>query len=97
MLDPASEAGKELVEYVKLFLDHMVPARLGLLLVLQDNREVGVAMCRGFSYLLVHESPRHAFTWLYEVVVVGGMLALWPHQNLILYCCRFKVHQNWTV
>ena len=69
MLDPASEEGKELVEYVKLFLDHMVPARLGLLLVPQelDNNEVGVALCRGFSYLTAHESPRHALTWLYKV------------------------------
>ena len=76
MLDPATEAGKELVEYVKLFLDHMVPARLGLLLVPLDNSEVGVAMCRGFNYLFVHESPRHAFTWLYTVVVVGRALVL---------------------
>lgn len=76
MLDPASEAGKELVEYVKLFLDHMVPARLGLLLVPRDNSEVGVAMCRGFSYLLVHESPRHAFNWLYKVEVIGRTLIL---------------------
>ena len=68
MLDPASEDGKELVEYVKLFLDHMVPARLGLLLVVRDNSEVGVALCRGFSYLLAHESQRRAFSWLYEVV-----------------------------
>lgn len=67
MLDPASEDGKELVEYVKLFLDHMVPARFGLLLVPRENTEVGVALCRGFSYLSVHDSPRRAMSWLYKV------------------------------
>ena len=68
VLDPTSEDGKELVEYVKLFLDHLVPARFGLLLVPQETSEVGVALCRGFSYLSVHESPRQALTWLYKVM-----------------------------
>lgn len=95
VLDPASEDGKELVEYVKLFLDHMVPARLGLLLVLRDNSGVGVALCRGFSYLLVHESPRRAFTWLYEVVVVKEHS---PCGLVDDHCYfRFKVHHIWTV
>ena len=67
MLDPASHEGKELVEYVKLFLDHMVPARLGLLMVPQENLEVGVALCQGFSYLSANESPRRALSWLYKV------------------------------
>ena len=69
VLDPASEDGKELVEYVKLFLDHLVPARFGLLLVPQETSEVGVALCRGFSYLSVHETPRKALTWLYKVMI----------------------------
>ena len=68
MLDPSSEEGKEMVEYVKLFLDHMVPARLGLLLVPQENLDVGVALCRGFSYLSTHESARRALSWLYKVI-----------------------------
>ena len=69
ILDPASEDGKELVEYVKLFLDHLVPARFGVLLVPEGSSDVGVALCRGFSYLSVHESPRQALTWLYKVML----------------------------
>lgn len=69
ILDPASEEGKELVEYVKLFLDHMVPARLGVLFVPQENTDVGVALCRGFGYLSVHVSARAALAWLYKVLL----------------------------
>lgn len=69
ILDPASEDGEELVEYVKLFLDHLVPARFGVLLVPEGSSEVGVALCRGFSYLSVHESPRQALTWIYKVML----------------------------
>ena len=90
VLDPASEDGKELVEYVKLFLDHLVPARFGLLLVPQETSEVGVALCRGFSYLSVHETPRQALKWLYKVMMVLTVYgSIWDFKFCYL---RFRVH-----
>lgn len=67
MFDPVTPEGAGLVEYVKLFLDHMVPARLGVLLVSQGEGQVGVAICRGFSYLVEHKGPREALRWLYKL------------------------------
>lgn len=84
VLDPASEEGKELVEYVKLFLDHLVPARFGVLLVPQENSEVGVALCRGFSYLSVHDTPRRALTWLYMVILVCERVSVCVKVNTLL-------------
>lgn len=77
MLDPSSEEGKEMIEYMKLFLDHMVPARLGLLLVPLENQDVGVALCRGFSYLSTHDSPRRALSWLYKVNQHSMTVCMW--------------------
>jgi len=45
--------------------------RLGVLLVVdpeEEGGEVGVALTRGFSYLLEHKSPREALKWLYQRV-----------------------------
>ena len=45
--------------------------RLGVLLVVdpeEEGGEVGVALTRGFSYLVEHKSPREALKWLYQRV-----------------------------
>ena len=70
MLDPLSASGVELVEYVKLFLDHMVPARLGLVLLPDPEDEVAVAVCRGFAYLSVQYSPKEGLRWLIKVNII---------------------------
>lgn len=67
MLDPWSASSVELVEYVKLFLEHMVPARLGLVLLPDPESEVGVAVCQGFAYLSVKYSPKEGLRWLVKV------------------------------
>ena len=67
MFDPMTSEGAELVEYIKLFLDHMVPARLGVLLVPRTMDEGGVAICRGFDYLVQHKNPREALKWLHKL------------------------------
>ena len=56
-----------MVEYVKLFLDHMVPARLGLVLLPEAENEGAVAVCQGFPYLSANESPREGLRWLVKV------------------------------
>ena len=89
-MDPTSEDGKELVEYVKLFLDHMVPARLGVLLVPQENTEVGVALCQGFSYLAVQESPRRALAWLYKVCCVLCVRVIRHHLSVSTYMAKIN-------
>lgn len=94
ILDPTSEDGKDLMEYVKLFLDHLVPARFGVLLAPQESSEVGVALCRGFSYLSVHESPRQALTWLYKVMLAPCVCQIYV---CFFFCYRrFRVHLQWT-
>lgn len=67
LLDPLSTAGVEMVEYTKLFLDHMVPARLGLVLVPDAENEGAVAVCQGFAFLSAKVSPREALRWLVKV------------------------------
>ena len=67
MLDPVSSDGAELLEYMQLFLDHNVPAQLGVLLVPQADSEVGVAVCQAFAYTVHALSPRQAFHWLVQV------------------------------
>ena len=67
MFDPVSTSGVEMVEYVKLFLDHLVPARFGLVLLPDPENEAAVAVCQGFSYLSINLSPREALRWLLKV------------------------------
>lgn len=67
MLDPLSTSGVEMLEYVKLFMDHLVPARLGLVLVPDPENEVAVAVCQGFAFLSVKYSPREGLRWLLKV------------------------------
>ena len=63
MVDPVTSEGRDLIEYMKLFLDHQVPARMGLLLLPSDD--VGATITHGFSQLT--KSPREAFKWLVKV------------------------------
>lgn len=56
-----------MVEYIKLFLDHMVPARLGLVVLPQADDEAAVAVCQGFSFLSVKVSPKEGLRWLIKV------------------------------
>ena len=67
MLDPLSPSGHELLEYVKLFLDHLIPARFGLLLVPDPQDEVGIAVCQGFSFIAAKISPREGLRWIIKV------------------------------
>lgn len=67
MLDPLSTSGVEMLEYVKLFLDHLVPARLGLVLLPDPENEVAVAVCQGFAFLSMKYSPREGLRWLLKV------------------------------
>lgn len=67
MLDPLSTAGVEMMEYLKLFLDHLVPARLGLLLVPDPKNAPAVSVCQGFAFLTVKSSPREGLRWLLKV------------------------------
>ena len=41
--------------------------RLGILLVSEEDNEVGVAISRGFYYIVEHHSAREALNWLLEV------------------------------
>jgi UDP-glucose:glycoprotein glucosyltransferase len=66
-LDPASMEGIELLEYMALFLENQVPVRLGVLLVSGEDNEVGVAISRGFYYIVENHSGREALNWLLEV------------------------------
>ncbi len=65
MIDPVTPDGKEMVEYIKLFLDHNVPARLGVLLL--PSNDEGVSLSRGFAQLVKDKSPRDAFKWFNKV------------------------------
>lgn len=65
MIDPVTSEGVEMIEYVKLFLGHHVPVRLGLVLLPSD--EVGVAIAQGFSFLVEHKSAREALKWVVKV------------------------------
>ena len=67
MLDPFSSSGVEMLEYVKLFLEHAVPARLGLVLLPDPAQEAGVAVCQGFAFLSAKVSPREGLRWLIKV------------------------------
>lgn len=67
MLDPWSISGVEMLEYVKLFLEHMVPARLGLVLLPNPNQEAAVAVTQGFAFLATKHSPREGLRWLVKV------------------------------
>ncbi len=67
LLDPLSVAGVEMVEYLKLFLDHMVPARLGVVLLPEAENEGAVAVCQGFAFLSAKVSPREGLRWLVKV------------------------------
>lgn len=69
LLDPLSTAGVEMVEYIKLFLDHMVPARLGIVVLPKADDEAAVAVCQGFSFLSVKVSPREGLRWLIKVSI----------------------------
>lgn len=65
MVDPVSPEGMDMVEYIKLFLNHNVPARMGLLLL--PSNEEGYTLSRGFAQLVREKSPREAFKWLSKV------------------------------
>lgn len=67
MLDPLSTAGIEMVEYVKLFLDHLVPARVGIVLLPDPENKPAVAVCQGFAFLVANLSPREGLRWLMKV------------------------------
>lgn len=73
-VDPATDKGLEIVEYIKLFLDHSVPLRMGLVLVTGDSgdrEEISVALARGFYHLAHKSSPREAVRWLLELQSLG--------------------------
>lgn len=70
MLDPLSTAGIEMVEYVKLFLDHLVPARVGIVLLPDPENKPAVAICQGFAFLVANLSPREGLRWLMKVCSV---------------------------
>lgn len=72
-MDPLSAAGVEMVEYVKLFLDHMVPARLGLVLLPEAENDSAVAVCQGFAFLSIKVSPREGLRWLVKVKHLTGL------------------------
>ncbi len=65
MIDPVTPDGKDMVEYIKLFLDHNVPARLGVLLL--PSNDEGVSLSQGFVQLVRDKSPRDAFKWFNKV------------------------------
>lgn len=67
MLDPVSDSGVELLEYAQLFLDHSVPARLGVVLLPKSGDAVGLAVCQAFAFTTDQLSPVHAFQWLVKV------------------------------
>lgn len=70
MLDPWSTSGVEMLEYAKLFLDHMVPARVGLVLLPDQTQKPAVAVCQGFAFLSAKLSPREGLRWLIKVRVL---------------------------
>lgn len=83
MVDPATPDGVEMTEYIKLFLDHYVPARLGLVLLPSD--EVGVALSQGFSFLVEHKSAREAFKWMVKVSQTCISLTSGCDHNNVVY------------
>lgn len=73
MLDPLSPPGMEMVEYVKLFLDHFVPARFGLVLLPDPQNQAAVAVSQGFAFLSAKFSPREGLRWLMKVRQAAGL------------------------
>jgi UDP-glucose:glycoprotein glucosyltransferase len=67
--DPASLEGEELAEYITLFLENLVPVRLGVVLVsaADTGEEVGMVLTRGFYYIAENYSGRQALKWLLKV------------------------------
>lgn len=62
-----------MLEYIKLFLDHMVPARLGLVLLPDPSNEAAIAVCQGFAFLSTKISPREGLRWLIKVRGKSGL------------------------
>ena len=95
MFDPVSTSGVEMVEYVKLFLDHLVPARFGLVLLPDHKNEAAVAVCQGFSYLSINLSPKEALRWLFKVcsecVRISSSLLGVLFFRLSNYFCRMEI------
>ncbi len=77
MFDPLSPSGLEMTEYITLFLDHVVPARLGVVILAQPDQEVGVALSQGFAFLCKHASPREGLEWIGKVSFTPSSLL--PH------------------
>ena len=69
MLDPVSADGVEIMEYAQLFLEHAVPARIGLVLVSEPDDPIGIAICQRFAFTAEALSPSDAFHWLIKVRV----------------------------
>ena len=67
MIDPVGVASGELLDYMQLFLEHHVPATLGLLLVPPADNPLARAVCHSFSFTKDTLSPREAFQWLVQV------------------------------
>ena len=85
LLDPLTAEGVEMVEYVKLFLDHMVPARLGLVLLPEAGNEGAVAVCQGFAFLCAKVSPREGLRWLIKVRHLAKLSSL-PLVYVLPFC-----------
>jgi UDP-glucose:glycoprotein glucosyltransferase len=68
--DPLSEEGEQLLQYVKLFMDHIVPIRFGLLPVDEGSgdTELRKNIIQAFYYVAKDRGSRDAFDWIMELV-----------------------------
>lgn len=88
LLDPWSDSGVEMLEYVKLFMDHSVPARLGLVLLPDPQNEAALAICQGFAFISTKLSPREGLRWL---IKVSGDFPLFSPLSLCYLHVSFSV------
>ncbi|XP_069103600.1 UDP-glucose:glycoprotein glucosyltransferase 1-like [Argopecten irradians] len=73
VVDPMEKNSRELLKMAEAFLVHSAPVRIGIVLVVDPDREVtgyddpGVAMSRAFDYLMREESADRAISFITDV------------------------------
>ncbi|XP_060085960.1 UDP-glucose:glycoprotein glucosyltransferase 1-like [Ylistrum balloti] len=73
VVDPLEKNSRELLKMAEAFLVHSAPVRIGVVLVVDSDREVtgyddpGVAISRAFDYLIREESADRAIAFITDV------------------------------
>ncbi|XP_021356134.1 UDP-glucose:glycoprotein glucosyltransferase 1-like isoform X2 [Mizuhopecten yessoensis] len=73
IVDPTEKESRELLKMAEAFLVHSAPVRIGIVLVVDSDKEVtgyddtGVAFSRAFDYLIREESADRAISFITDV------------------------------